>query len=127
MGDKKYEIVSGRTKTEPALDVASIVSSAVPWVGSPVSNVLSGISFGRKLNRVQQFKKVKGAETKQLDAQYMPVPYNLELELYIMAKQETISISFELKNSYSIIFEGRRINLPNPKDLTKSELADQVL
>jgi len=54
MADKKYEIVSGRTKTETALDVASIVSSAVPWIGSPVSNVLSGVSFGRKLNRVRE-------------------------------------------------------------------------
>jgi len=52
MGKKKNEIVSVRTKTETILDVTSFVSSAVPWIGSPVSNVLSGISFGRKLNRV---------------------------------------------------------------------------
>mgnify|MGYP003625114609 FL=1 len=39
------------------------------------------------MSRVQKFKKVKGSNTKQLDTQYMPVPYNLEIELYIMAKQ----------------------------------------
>ena len=39
------------------------------------------------MSRVQRFKKVKGANTKQLDTQYMPVPYNLEFELYILAKQ----------------------------------------
>ena len=29
---------------EKILDIASFVSSAVPWVGGPVSNVLGGIS-----------------------------------------------------------------------------------
>ena len=41
----------------------------------------------RKLNRVQQFKKVKGTTTKQLDSQYMPVPYNIDFGLYILSKQ----------------------------------------
>lgn len=54
MGKKKDEIVTVETKTETVLDVASFVSSTVPWIGSPVSNVLSGISFGRKLNRVRE-------------------------------------------------------------------------
>jgi hypothetical protein len=54
MPDKKHEIVSIKTKSETALDVASFVSSAVPWIGGPVSNVLSGISFGRKLSRVRE-------------------------------------------------------------------------
>jgi hypothetical protein len=45
---------SGSTKTEVALDVASVVTSAVPWIGGPVSSVLSGVSFGRKLNRVRE-------------------------------------------------------------------------
>jgi len=42
------------TSTEIALDVASFISSAVPWIGGPVSNVLSGVSFGRKINRVSE-------------------------------------------------------------------------
>lgn len=37
---------------EKILDIASFVSSAVPWVGGPVSNVLGGISTGRKIQRV---------------------------------------------------------------------------
>ena len=41
----------------------------------------------RKLNRVQKFKKVKGAKASQLDTQFMPVPYNIDIELYVMAKQ----------------------------------------
>lgn len=48
------EIVPASTTTETALDVAAFVGSAVPWIGGPVSNVLSGMSFGRKLGRVRE-------------------------------------------------------------------------
>lgn len=37
---------------EKILDIASFVTSAVPWIGGPVSNVLGGISTGRKIQRV---------------------------------------------------------------------------
>ena len=36
------------------LDIMSFVTSAVPWVGGPVSNVLGGISTGRKIQRVNE-------------------------------------------------------------------------
>jgi hypothetical protein len=36
------------------LDIISFVTSAVPWVGGPVSNVLGGISTGRKIQRVNE-------------------------------------------------------------------------
>ena len=36
---------------------------------------------------MQKFKKVKGAKSDQLDTQFMPVPYNLSIQLYVMAKQ----------------------------------------
>ncbi len=42
------------TAGETALDVASFVSSALPWVGGPVSAVLSGMSLGRKLGRIRE-------------------------------------------------------------------------
>ena len=41
----------------------------------------------RKLNRVQKFRKVKSSDSNRLDSQYMPVPYNLDIELYVMANQ----------------------------------------
>ena len=66
-------------------DLTKQVAITLPRIGFELKNL--SYDSGRKLNRVQQFKKVKGSETKQLDAQYMPVPYNLELELYVMAKQ----------------------------------------
>ena len=40
---------------EKIMDVASFVLSAVPWIGGPVSNVLGGISTGRKIQRVNDF------------------------------------------------------------------------
>jgi hypothetical protein len=40
----------------------------------------------RKLNRVQKFKKVKGADNKSMTSQFMPVPYNIGFTLYTMAK-----------------------------------------
>jgi len=54
MADEPDRPDSGGTKTELALDVASFVTSAVPWIGGPVSSVLSGVSFGRKINRVRE-------------------------------------------------------------------------
>ena len=42
----------------------------------------------RKMNRVQKFKKVKSSSSSanKLDTQYMPVPYNMDITLYTMAK-----------------------------------------
>ena len=43
------------------------------------------MTLSRKLNRVQKFKKVKSevtSDANKLDTQFMPVPYNLNIELY---------------------------------------------
>ena len=50
---------------------------------------ITGLTYDptRKLNRVQKFKKIKGDKSEQLDTQYMPVPYNIGFELYILSKQ----------------------------------------
>lgn len=39
---------------EKLIDVASFISSAVPWIGGPVSNVLGGISTSRKIARINE-------------------------------------------------------------------------
>ena len=54
MTENEKELVVASTKTETALDVASFISSVVPWIGGPVSNVLGGMSLGRKLGRVSE-------------------------------------------------------------------------
>ena len=38
------------------------------------------------MNRVQKFKKVKSNNKNKLDTQFMPVPYNLDITLFAMAK-----------------------------------------
>ena len=49
---------------------------------------LTGLTYdpGRKLNRIQKFKKVKCADSKSLSNVYMPVPYNVSFTLFTMAK-----------------------------------------
>ena len=66
-------------------DLTKQVAVTLPRIGFEIT----GLSYdpGRKLNRVQQFRKVKGTTTKQLDVQYMPVPYNVDFDLYILSKQ----------------------------------------
>jgi hypothetical protein len=61
------------------------VSVTLPRIGFEINNLT--YDPARKLNRVQKYKKVKDDNTNQLDTQYMPVPYNLDFELYILAKQ----------------------------------------
>lgn len=53
MADEHKELIPAATKGETALDIAAFVGSAVPWIGGPVSNVLGGMSLGRKLGRVR--------------------------------------------------------------------------
>ena len=70
---------------------------ADPSLGSAVAITLPRLGFEigslsydptRKLNRVQKFKKVKSssANANKLDTQFMPVPYNMDITLYAMAK-----------------------------------------
>ena len=61
------------------------VAITLPRIGFEISTL--SYDPGRKLNRVQKFKKVKGAKASQLDTQFMPVPYNIDIELFVMAKQ----------------------------------------
>ena len=65
-------------------DLTKQVAVTLPRIGFEIQDL--EYDSARKLSRVQKFKQVKGANTKQLDTQYMPVPYNLGLELYILSK-----------------------------------------
>jgi len=54
MSDDENALGPPSSGAETALDIASLVASAVPWVGGPVSAVLSGMSVGRKFSRVRE-------------------------------------------------------------------------
>ena len=67
-------------------DLSSKVAVTLPRIGFEIQNL--SYDATRKLNRVQKFKKVNaGNNTRSIDTQYMPVPYNLDVVLYILAKQ----------------------------------------
>ena len=66
-------------------DLSKTVAITLPRIGFEIANL--SYDPTRKLNRVQKFKKVKGAKASQLDTQFMPVPYNIDIELFVMAKQ----------------------------------------
>ena len=72
-----------RLDQDASLD--SKVAITLPRLGFEIQNL--AYDPARKLNRVQKFKKTKNATTKQVYSQFMPVPYNLDFELYAMAKQ----------------------------------------
>jgi hypothetical protein len=54
MSKKTSEVRQKKSPTDIALETTAFLSSAVPWIGGPVSNVLSGLSVDRKISRVSE-------------------------------------------------------------------------
>jgi hypothetical protein len=54
MHDEKHDELMVSTRSETALDVVAAVASLAPWLGGPVSQVLSGMSLARKMERVKE-------------------------------------------------------------------------
>ncbi len=54
MARERRKRLPAKTKGVTPLDLTATLVSVVPWLGGPVSNVLSGISLGRKFGRVQE-------------------------------------------------------------------------
>ena len=73
-----------RLDADPSLGSAAAIT--LPRLGFEIGSL--SYDATRKLNRVQKFKKVKtsSANADKLDTQFMPVPYNMEITLYAMAK-----------------------------------------
>ena len=73
-----------RLDQDPSL--ANAVAITLPRLGFEIGSLTYDAT--RKLNRVQKFKKVKSAssDANKLDTQFMPVPYNMDITLYAMAK-----------------------------------------
>ena len=73
-----------RLDQDPSL--ANAVAITLPRLGFEIGSLTYDST--RKLNRVQKFKKVKSAssDANKLDTQFMPVPYNMDITLYAMAK-----------------------------------------
>ena len=73
-----------RLDADPSL--ASAVAITLPRLGFEIGSL--SYDSTRKLNRVQKFKKVKSSSSNanKLDTQFMPVPYNMDITLYAVAK-----------------------------------------
>ena len=73
-----------RLDQDPSLSSATAIT--LPRLGFEIGALT--YDSARKLNRVQRFKKVKSSssDANKLDTQYMPVPYNMDITLYAMAK-----------------------------------------
>ncbi len=73
-----------RLDQDPSLATATAIT--LPRIGFEIGSL--SYDPTRKMNRVQKFKKVKSSSSAsgKLDTQYMPVPYNMDITLYAMAK-----------------------------------------
>ena len=65
-------------------DLTKQVAVTLPRIGFEINDLT--YDPARKLNRVQKFKKTKTGNSKRLETQFMPVPYNIGFELYILSK-----------------------------------------
>ena len=65
-------------------DNVKTTALTLPRIGFELTGLTNDPS--RKLNRIQKFKKVKGADSKSLSNVYMPVPCNVSFTLFTMAK-----------------------------------------
>ena len=73
-----------RLDADASLDTK--VAITLPRLGFEIQNLAYDPT--RKLNRVQKFKKVKSSsdDSNKLDSQFMPVPYNINMQLSILSK-----------------------------------------
>lgn len=71
-----------RLREDPNLKKS--VALSLPRIGFEIS----GFDYdpGRKLNKINTVKKVKTGETKTVNKQFSPVPYNINFELFVLVK-----------------------------------------
>ena len=70
-----------RLREDPS--ISKKVAITLPRIGFEIGAITYDPS--RKLNKIQKVKKAS-TSGKKVDTQYMPVPYNMDFELYAMAK-----------------------------------------
>ena len=73
-----------RLEQDPQRQATKTTAITLPRIGFE----MTGLTYdpGRKLNRIQTYKKTKGSDKKSQLKQYMPVPYNVNFSLFVMAK-----------------------------------------
>ncbi len=73
-----------RLEQDPQRQGTKTTAITLPRIGFE----MTGLTYdpGRKLNRIQTYKKTKWSDKKSQLKQYMPVPYNVNFSLFVMAK-----------------------------------------
>ena len=64
-------------------NLTKTVAITLPRIGFEIGQI--AYDSTRKLNKIQKVKKA-GTASNKVDTQYMPVPYNIDFELYCMSK-----------------------------------------
>ena len=64
-------------------NITKTVAITLPRIGFEIGQI--AYDSTRKLNKIQKVKKA-GTAGNKVDTQYMPVPYNIDFELYVMSK-----------------------------------------
>jgi hypothetical protein len=74
------------TRLDQDSSLSAATAITLPRLGFEIGSLT--YDTARKINRVQKFKKVKSSSSNanKLDTQFMPVPYNMDITLYAMAK-----------------------------------------
>ena len=70
-----------RLREDP--NITKSVAITLPRIGFEIGPI--SYDSTRKLNKIQKVKKA-GTTGSKVDTQYMPVPYNIDFELYVMSK-----------------------------------------
>ena len=70
-----------RLREDPS--ISKTVAITLPRIGFQIGAI--SYDATRKLNKVQKVKKAGSAGNK-VDTQYMPVPYNIDFEMFVMSK-----------------------------------------
>lgn len=52
--EEKTSLVPGADAKQLAIEVAAFATSAIPYVGGPISNILSGVGTVRRINRIRE-------------------------------------------------------------------------
>lgn len=121
MGDKSKEILPVYTKKEIILDTLASVSSIAPWVGGPVSSVLSGKSISHKMERVNEVLLNMAEGIKGLESE---IPKNyVKTEEFQELLEETLKKSAKERNDEKRkAYSAFLINaIKNPTDDTYDE------
>ncbi|MDV2504182.1 MAG: hypothetical protein RX318_09525 [bacterium] len=65
MSDESKDLVPAKQDSDTAIDWASVVISAVPYLGGPISSIRSGITSARKDSRIREVLEAIASDLKE--------------------------------------------------------------